>query len=184
MSVNVEPLQFLDVWLKDLRPSLPIVQLNAIDACCLRKVKYFFNQKIPCSLLAVVQHSRVLITYLLPVCTVADFSASFRIKVVKQQVFVLPVVSAGTDSSQTIYDYLDAFRLGFFNQVLERLSASKHLASVHAACDSKRRCIRFLELLLIWIQTKGVQVCASKRNIIPFKYSHQVKCRDSRVLVA
>ena len=161
-------------------PSLPVVEMNAVDTCLLRELKDLVDEQIPRFYLAIVQHSCIFVLASLAIGSVADASAPIFVKVVQEQVLELTMVATRRDSSQAVYDDLNTLILGLLHDLVEVFLSAEHFAGSHPIGHSQRRCISLTVLdTLIAVSLIGVRdLC-----VVSLEHAHEVQSRDTLLFI-
>lgn len=126
VTVVVHTEKLLYIRFHDLRPSLTVIQVDAIYLHFGDVSKDLVNKEIPSLNFPVVEHSRVLVMLALAICSVANVSAALLGEVVKQEVFVFSVVSGRADSCQGVDNDFDIACLRLVDDGLETFVTTKH----------------------------------------------------------
>jgi len=81
-----------------LWPSLTIIKMDSINAELLREFYNLINKHIPRLYFSIIQHRGILKLLSLTVSSIGDMSSAIFIEIVQKEVFILSVMSAGTNS--------------------------------------------------------------------------------------
>ena len=155
--------------------------MDTADTSLLGERQDFFNEKVPCLDLSIVEHRSILVLPSLSISAVADTTSSLFIEVVKEQVLELAMVTTGRDPSQAVNDDFDAFVLSLLDDLQEVSFTAKHLAWGDAISHSKRRCV-CLAILCALVAIALISV-AHDLNVVSLEDTHQIEGRDALLFV-